>query len=386
MKLHFPDGVDPESFLKDYWQKRPLLMRGALSTYDFPLEPDELAGLACEEEIESRLVIGHDRHRWELHHGPFDENRFSGLPESNWTLLVQDVDKYLPEVARLLEPFRFIPSWRFDDVMISYAAPGGSVGPHIDTYDVFLVQGMGRRRWQIQSHPARDTLIPDLPLRILSEFEPEQEWVVEQGDVLYLPPGVAHWGIAEEECMSWSVGLRAPSHQEMLDSFTRFLLERMPETEHYRDPPLLPTGQPARIPGEAVPHTFSGLDRWLQDEALRRHWFGSFMTEVKPHLAIEALTDPLSSQQILRHLQQGGLLKRHPFSRFAWTETDAGELLLFVCGEIYETSGLSPALLETLCSAHAIDAQAVSPCIGDESFLETIAELVNLGHLELMHG
>ncbi len=480
MKLRFPEGIDTETFLRDYWQKRPLLMRGALTEYDFPLEPEELAGLACEEEIESRLVIGHDRYkrvfdlvkdfgtsespkstrsstthwcpgrpgqpafrhniasslrlhtglpydwtprsdaplgsplapsarrvsrvasrlpgttrlrfalhggqrRWELHHGPFDESRFSELPESRWTLLVQDVDKYLPEVARLLEPFRFIPSWRFDDVMISYAVPGGSVGPHIDTYDVFLVQGMGRRRWQIQPHPTRDALIPDLPVRILSEFEPEQEWVVEPGDVLYLPPGVAHWGIAEEACMSWSVGLRAPSHQEMLDSFTNFLLERMPEAEHYRDPPLPPAKQPARIPADVVPHTFNELDRWLQDERLRQRWFGSFVTEVKAHLAIEPPAEPLSKGEILHHLRQGGLLKRHPFSHFAWMETGAGECLLFACGDIYETSGLSPDLLETLCSADAIDEEALTPCIDDDSFLNTLTELVNLGYLELAH-
>lgn len=386
MKLHFPDGIDETAFLRDYWQKRPLLMRGALAGYDFPLQPEELAGLACEEEIESRLVIGHDRQHWELHHGPFDEDRFSGLPGSNWTLLVQDVDKYLPEVARLLEAFRFIPSWRFDDVMISYAAPGGSVGPHIDSYDVFLVQGMGRRRWQIHTDPALDALLPDLPMRILSEFEPEQEWLVEQGDVLYLPPGVAHWGIAEGPCMSWSVGLRAPSHQEMLDSFTRFLLEHMPEAEHYRDPPLLPVREPARIGPGVVSHTFSELDRWLQDGRLRHRWFGSFMTEVKAHLAIEPLPEPLSERALRQHLEQGGRLRRHPFSRFAWSQEETGEQLLFVCGEVYEASGLSPFLLEALCSAETIGEGELMPCLADAAFLETIAELVNQGCLELEHG
>lgn len=385
MKLRFPDGITEESFLRDYWQKQPLFMPGALADYDFPLEPDELAGLACEEEIESRLVVGHDRSRWELHHGPFDESRFAHLPDSNWTLLVQDVDKYLPEVARLLQPFRFIPCWRFDDVMISYAAPGGSVGPHIDTYDVFLVQGMGRRRWQIQTRPSQEALIPDLPIRILAEFEPEQEWILKQGDLLYLPPGVAHWGTAEGECMSWSVGLRAPSHQEMLDSFARFLLERVPEGEHYRDPPLHPTDQPAAIPAAFVHHIFSELDRWLQDGQLRSRWFGSFMTEVKEHLVIEPAATPLSTKDLQHHLQRGGRLKRHPFARLAWSQTDSGESLLFVCGEVYETSGMTPGLLEKICTAEILDAHSLMPCLEDPPFLQTITELVNLGCLELEH-
>jgi len=383
MKLHLPPGLDPGRFLEEYWQRRPLLMRGALREYDFPLSPEELAGLACEAELESRLVLDHGNDRWELRHGPFDEETFLELPGENWTLLVQDVDKFLPEVARLLEPFRFLPAWRFDDVMISYAAPGGSVGPHIDTYDVFLVQGTGRRRWRIQRHPRSEALLPGLPVRILAEFEPDEEWVLEAGDVLYLPPGVAHWGVAETPTMNWSVGLRAPALQEMLDSFAQFLLERMPEEDHYRDPPMQPAREPGRIPAPAVTRTFGELDRWLGDEALRQQWFGAFMTEVKPHLAIEPPDAPLTPETLDERMAGGARLRRHPFARFAWSERKGGGNWLFVSGEAYAVT-LPGAFLEHLCSAPFLAADDLPAA--EQEALTLLAGLVNLGQLELESG
>ncbi|HIE55955.1 MAG TPA: cupin domain-containing protein [Chromatiaceae bacterium] len=331
--------------------------------------------------MESRLVIGRSRTEWELHHGPFDESYFTALPERNWTLLLQDVDKYLPEVARLLQPFNFLPRWRFDDVMISYAAPGGSVGPHIDTYDVFLVQGLGTRRWRIHSSPASEDLLPDLPVRILAEFQHEKEWLLKQGDVLYLPPGVAHWGIAESECMTWSVGVRDPSTQELLDSFAQFLIERIPQTEHYRDPPFMPSAPSSAISSEFVTRTFADLDRWFRDDELRRRWFGCFVTEVKGHLDMEPRKPPVSENEIRMLLEQGSRLIRHPFSRFAWSEMEGGKRLLFACGEAFEVPGLSPELLETLCSASQLDDSSLESCLAEPDCRQLLAELLNLGYL-----
>ena len=383
MELQLPEGIDLRHFLDHYWQQRPLLMRGALKEYDFPLDAGELAGLACEEAVESRLVIGDDHAHWQLEHGPFDETRFAALPETGWTLLVQDVDKYLPEVARLLQPFAFLPRWRFDDVMISYAVPGGSVGPHIDTYDVFLVQGQGRRRWLIDTSPRSEELLPDLPIRILAEFRPEQEWLLEGGDVLYLPPGVAHWGIAETECMTWSVGVRDPSIQEMLDSFAQFLMERIPEREHYRDPPLSPPVSSSAIPPDFVARTFSDLDRWLRNDDLRRRWFGCFVTEVKSHLLIEPPERPVSAAELRPLLEEGNRLSRHPFARFAWSGSEATEPLLFACGEVFDARGLSPELLEALCSASHIEHPLLRSCLADSPCRQLLAELVSLGYLVL---
>ncbi len=381
MKLSLPKGLSVERFLSDYWQKRPLLMRGALRRFDFPLTPEELAGLACEEEVESRLVQQHPQNRWSLRHGPFTENDFLALPENHWTLLVQDVDKHLPAAARLLQAFDFLPSWRFDDVMVSYAVPGGSVGPHIDTYDVFLVQGMGGRRWKIQSHPRRRDLLPDLPVRILAEFEAESEWVLEEGDVLYLPPGVAHWGVAETATMNWSVGLQAPSHAVLLDSFAQFLLERMEENGHYRDPPLHAPQAPGFVSAAAVARGTAFLEQ-VDDPALQQEWFGRFVTELKPHLQIEPLRQPLSPQRLAHRIEKGARLRRHPFARFAWSHRPPDGHWLFASGEAHPLESVTDEWLEQLCATPSLGKELLRPQAPE--ILRLLTDLVNQGQLELL--
>jgi len=181
------------TFLRDYWQKKPLLIKNPWDAWSNPLEPDELAGLACEEEVESRLIM-QAGDTWKVENGPLPESRFGELGDKHWTLLVQAVDHFVPEVAALIEPFRFIPNWRIDDIMVS--ADGGGVGPHFDHYDVFLIQGLGKRRWQVGAACDENTeLLPQDDLRLLADFEASDEWVLEPGDILYVPPGVAHEGV-----------------------------------------------------------------------------------------------------------------------------------------------------------------------------------------------
>lgn len=210
-------GLSAAQFLREYWQKQPLLIRKAMPHWRDPLSPEELAGLACEPGVEARLVLQRAGvGPWSVRHGPFSEADFLTLPETHWTLLVQDAEKQAPALlGDFLEPFRFIPDWRCDDLMISYAPTDGSVGPHWDQYDVFLLQGKGRRRWQISTQPLQpDNLLPDTELRILCDFTPEQEWLLEPGDMLYLPPRVAHHGVAVEPCLTYSIGWRAPAYRE----------------------------------------------------------------------------------------------------------------------------------------------------------------------------
>ena len=210
--------LTPSEFLAEYWQKKPLLIRQAIPNFQGLLTPNELAGLACEEEAQSRIVQNIDD-TWHLTHGPFDEDTLTSLPEKDWTLLVQYVNHHLPEVAELLSQFNFIPHARLDDLMISYAPTGGSVGPHIDSYDVFLLQGSGKRRWKINAQPDL-TLVEDVPLRILKQFTAEQEWVLAPGDMLYLPPNIAHHGVSEDDdCMTYSIGFRVPKTQELIQGF-----------------------------------------------------------------------------------------------------------------------------------------------------------------------
>ena len=200
-----------EVFLAEYWQKKPLLIRNAFPSMSVPIEADELAGLACEAFVESRLIIQDAvSDKWELTHGPFTEKTFQSLPEKHWTLLVQAVDHWVPAAAEFLTQFHFIPSWRIDDLMISYSADGGGVGPHYDNYDVFLVQAQGRRQWEVGgSYDAEAPRRPDTPVMILSDWEPQQQWILESGDMLYVPPRVGHNGIAVgNDCMTCSVGFR----------------------------------------------------------------------------------------------------------------------------------------------------------------------------------
>ena len=232
-----PLGMPPAAFLRDYWQKRPLLIRSAFADFKLPLEPDDLGGLALGDNVLARL-IEHDRaaDRWTVHNAPIDEAIFARLPDRDWTLLVQDVDKWDADVAELLAAFRFLPGWRIDDIMVSYAEDGGGVGAHVDQYDVFLLQGFGRRRWRIDTGDDPPTECrDDVELKQLRHFSPDHAWTLAPGDMLYLPPGVPHEGVADGPCMTFSVGMRAPATGELLLDFAEHLAERLPESQRYTD-------------------------------------------------------------------------------------------------------------------------------------------------------
>lgn len=240
MALRLLGGLSPAAFLRRHWQKRPLLVRGALPRFRDPVTPQRLFALACEPDVESRLVqVRGGRKPFERTDGPQDADRLRGLPASDWTLLVQGVDRHARAVARLLRHFSFIPRWRIDDVMVSFATRGGTVGPHVDNYDVFLIQGRGRRRWQLESLPERG-LRRGLDLQVLRRFRPEQDAVLGRGDMLYVPPGVAHYGVALEDCLTYSVGFRAPSHRTLVALATERLIASIPEQRLYSDPELRP--------------------------------------------------------------------------------------------------------------------------------------------------
>ena len=272
--------LSAESFLQHYWQKKPLLIRGALADYASPISADELAGLALESEVESRIVECQGRD-WTLKHGPFTEEDFLGLPEQDWTLLVQGVDLWVPEVQALLAQFAFLPPWRLDDVMVSFACPGGSVGPHFDQYDVFLLQVEGQRRWQIGAECSKETPLRDnSPLRILQEFNAREEWLLDPGDMLYLPPGVAHWGVAQTECLTYSIGFRAPSIADMLGDLSVELMTQGYDV-HYRDPALTPEMASSNIDQAFIDQAKQQLWQAINDDDLISDWFARFMTATK---------------------------------------------------------------------------------------------------------
>lgn len=279
----------PAQFLREYWQRKPLLIRNALPQYVSPISPEELAGLALEQEVESRLVTS-SGDQWSLRHGPFAEDDFRSLPEQDWTLLVQGVDLWVPEVKALLGRFDFLPPWRLDDIMVSYACPGGSVGPHFDQYDVFLLQVEGQRRWRVGAPcDARTPLREDLPLRQIKDFRPQQDWLLEPGDMLYLPPGVSHWGVAETACLTFSIGFRSPSIADMLGDLSVELLSQGYDV-HYRDPALSPEMAAQDIDPAFIAQAKQQLWQALNDDDLIADWFARFMTATK-YPELEELTE-----------------------------------------------------------------------------------------------
>ncbi|MEY4160704.1 MAG: hypothetical protein RLZZ136_1325 [Pseudomonadota bacterium] len=369
-------------FLRDYWQKQPLLIRQAWPEWVNPLEPDELAGLACEDQIESRLIVQTDR-SWSLEHGPFAESRFAQLGAQPWTLLVQAVDHHVPDVADLITPFRFVPNWRIDDVMVSYASDQGGVGPHSDQYDVFLVQGLGRRRWQLGALCDADTpLLPHADLRLLADFTPTQEWVLEPGDILYVPPGMAHNGVAlGDDCMTYSIGFRTPSRHDLLMGWCDHLAEAMPDEDRYADPDLQQQSNPGEISATAIAQMHAMVTEALADRAAFARWFGEHSSAPK-YPDIDWQPDaPLTEEQVRNVLGNSPLLTRNPASRFSFIRQGTDAVHLFVDGASYDCGAETRAFAEQLCAQDQWVSEADSA--PPKALIALITALFNQGSITL---
>lgn len=297
-------GLSPARFLARHWQKTPLLIRAGLPSFDGFLDVDDLFDLSCREDCHSRL-ISQRAGAWRVEHGPFELQRLRKLPRRGWTLLVQGVEQFLPQGRALLDRFCFIAYARLDDLMVSYAPPGGGVGPHFDHYDVFLLQGAGRRRWQV-SHQRDLQLRQDAPLKILRQFRPQGECTLESGDLLYLPPCWAHDGVALDHCFTYSIGFRAPDYRQICHAFLAWLDDRVELDGRYADPHLRPTRFPGRLPAPMLADT-QGLLRKLQwTEHQVRDFLGAYLSEPKSQAVFSPPQRPLSRpafKQKLSHSQ-----------------------------------------------------------------------------------
>jgi 50S ribosomal protein L16 3-hydroxylase len=382
-------GMPASEFLRDYWQKRPLLIRNAFPDFETPVMPEDLAGLACEEAALSRIVM-HDKTSdgWTVRTGPFAEEEFPGMPHHDWTLLVQDVDKWDPDIRALLDHFNFLPRWRIDDVMISFAAPGGSVGAHVDQYDVFLLQAHGHRRWQIDASEAMGKERPSsafregVELKLLREFHPTHDWVLGPGDMLYLPPNVPHHGVAEDACLTFSVGMRAPSAAELLGDFVDTLLADADESVRYRDDDLAPPKDPNEIDAEAMQRAVAGLNALRMNDPERLgDWFGRFMTLYRSVGDSLNPGPPRSRIEIEFDLQQGALLQRHPWTRVAWrrnAKPKSALAKLYVAGQ---THALPLADARSLAAAETLDGATYAALSLESQSL--VLELLAEGHYRL---
>ncbi|MEM7376531.1 MAG: cupin domain-containing protein [Pseudomonadota bacterium] len=331
--VNWPRGLDAQRFIREYWQRRPLLLRNAFPALENPLPADELAGLACEPEVPSRLVIESRGERpWELRSGPFDSETFDWLGTAGWSLMVTDLDKVLPDFRDALAPFRFIPDWRIDDLMASFAPPGGSVGPHFDAYDVFLIQLEGRRRWDIGPEPeAGYTLRGDTDLKIIEQPQFDDSHVLEPGDMLYLPPRYAHHGVALDPCITWSIGFRAPAVGELAAAWGDSVASDLPGDTLYADAGFAPQANPGELTRAAADALRARVREALDgDGAAFDLFLGQHLTDRAADTVLRGVElDPPTLRALAA--DEDRRLERHAAIRFAFVEY-ANHATLFAGG------------------------------------------------------
>ncbi len=381
--------VTLQAFLQNYWQKKPLLIKNALPNFKLPISAEELAGLSLEEEVESRLIIQHSAKDYQLKTGPFTDNVFTNLPEKNWTLLIQGMDRLMPEVAELLTEFSFIPSWRVDDIMISYATKGGNVGPHFDHYDVFILQAQGKRNWQLTSQNCEmSNYIQGVDLRLMQTFNVEDDYICEAGDILYIPPKWGHHGISlTDDCLTFSIGYRTYRGLELWDSFGDYLAENDAFKDLYIDPNWQDC-QSGEISNRAWQQAKQLLQKVLEKDELIKPWFGKFATQLDK-TANDLLPEPFIADEILtlEELIQSALASngiiRDDIYRFAYNEVGDG-ILLYINGQIIETSGAKTDFIKLLCNQKIIDKKNLSSFLKQTSNHKLFQELWNQQAIQLL--
>lgn len=346
-------GLSPAAFMRRHWQKRPLLIRQAVPGIQ-PVAPrSQLFELASREDVESRLIV-HGAKGWAMKRGPLPRRSLPPVARPGWTLLVQGLDLHLDAARELLSRFRFVPEARLDDLMVSWASDGGGVGPHVDSYDVFLLQVQGRRRWRIG--PVADaSLEPGVPLKILSRFEPDEEWLLEAGDMLYLPPGWGHDGVAEGECMTCSIGFRAAGRDELATEVLQRIVEtseRADDDPLYRDPSQPATDAPGRVPKRLQAFAGAAVQRLLRDPQALACALGELLSEPKPQVWFdggEALQDPQAVQLDRR-------------TRMLYDDRH-----VFINGESFRAAGRDARLMHQLADSRALGLADVAR-LSDDAF------------------
>jgi 50S ribosomal protein L16 3-hydroxylase len=360
-------GLSPQTFVRRHWQKKPLLIRQAVSRVVPVVSRAELFELAARDDVESRLVV-RDHGRWALRQGPLPRRALPALKQREWTLLVQGLDLHVDAAHELLARFRFVPDARLDDVMVSYASDGGGVGPHVDSYDVFLLQVMGRRRWRIGRNVA-PALDPDSPLKVLKHFVPEHDWLLEPGDMLYLPPGIAHDGVAEGECMTCSIGFQAPRRGDLAQQVLQRVVdshERDDRDPIYRDAGQALTAEPGRIPDTLAAFARDALQRSLGDPRLLACALGEVLSEPKPRVSFESGDS----------MHQGGDLTLDRRTRMMYDSWH-----VFINGESFCASGRDAKLMRRLADGRHLTAVQARGLSADAN--ELVAQWARAGWLHV---
>lgn len=365
-------------FMQQYWQKQPLLIKQGFKNFQDPLSADELAGLALEDDVESRLVECRDGN-WQLETGPFED--FNRYGDKDWTILVQAVDHWHPPAAELIEPFRFIPNWRIDDLMVSFSTPGGGVGPHLDQYDVFIIQGEGKRHWRVGMPDASlKQFCPHPRLLQVTPFTACIDVIMEPGDILYIPPGCPHEGISLENSLNYSVGFRAPAQKDLLTGLADYLLDNDISGKRFSDPQRNLTGNIGAISEQDLDQVQQLLVQLVSDRDKLPLWFGQYITQAKHELDQQEPDPHYQAEEIAEYLEEGSVLARLGGLRCSYYQAnESSDIQLFINGTTIVLPAEESLTAQLLCDSKRIDQQQCLHFTAREERLLLLTDLINQG-------
>lgn len=373
--LHLND-LTPQQFLNQYWQQKPLVIRQGFAGFQDLISPDELAGLACEEQVESRLVYKKGG-QWQAENGPFEA--YDHLGEQDWSLIVQAVDHWSPEVAQLITPFSFIPKWRLDDVMISYATPGGGVGPHIDLYDVFICQGSGRRRWRVGDRGNHRQFAAHAALWHTDPFEAIIDVELLPGDILYIPPGFPHDGVTLEHSMSFSVGFRAKSTSDLLSGLADYVIDKELGNGLIEDPQRAVHQHQGQINADDFSRIKRQLASVLENDGLLADFAGSFFSKSKCNLDLQALDEVLNKPDLIDRFSTQSLVRIGGL-RCLYLDLNVDQGICYIEGERHDFGPACAGAVRVLCDHEILSWALLAPWLQQPQFLSALTAWVNMGH------
>ena len=367
--MSFELAIDWPAFINTYWQKKPVVIRQAFPHFQDPITPDELAGLAMENEVDSRLV-SQTAAGWQVAHGPFTD--FDQLSDSHWSLLVQAVNHWHPAAAEIMTPFRALSDWRMDDLMISFSVPEGGVGPHLDQYDVFIIQGAGRRRWRVGNNGVIAQHTPHPDLLQVAPFEAIIDEILEPGDLVYIPPGFPHEGYSLENSLNYSVGFRAPSGKELLSGFADHVLAQDLGTHRYQDPDLALRESPAIVLEQETERLREMMVALVQSAEFTP-WLGEFLSQSRHELDIAPPQPAYQEDEVREAINAGTPLQRIGGLKVLLVGTEA-----FINGERFTSP--DPEFLRLLAAQPLLNLDKLASSIDDSTVLTQLTGLINAGY------
>ncbi|WP_206486561.1 cupin domain-containing protein [Thalassotalea sp. G2M2-11] len=365
--------LTPELFLKEYWQKKPLLIKNALPGFQGSIDANELAGLAMEQEIESRIISKQPDNKWQVSHGPFDD--FEQFGEQNWTLLVQAVNNWSRETDQLISLVNFIPRWRVDDVMVSFSTPNGGVGAHLDQYDVFIIQGEGKRRWQVGlPDSSLETLLPHPDLKQVSDFTPVIDEVTEAGDLLYIPPNHPHKGVALENALNFSIGFQAPSSQDLWSAFADKLIDNNRGEFRFADKNRQVTAEPEILSNDDVKSLTDFMLNEVNDSTFFPLFIGQYLTQSHHTLELLIPMEPFTNEQV-KGFTEDNSIEFLPVSGIKSLISHTPSSNLFINGDVFQLEEETLELGKILASSQPLtmeQAKSFMGCLKNNQLLTTV--------------